>query len=88
MCPRVCSLCVCVLQVCVHLGQFFRGFSACIGPRGYGGFRLRTVRLIDSGKRPTIMQRALKVGIISMNSIFHAVHVAEEHFTSSIYCHK
>jgi len=75
------------LQVCVRLGQFFRGFSACVGPRGCGGFRLRTVRLIDSGKRPAIM-RVLKIGIISMILIFHAAHVAEIHFTSSFYYHK
>lgn len=88
MLSRVCSVCMYVLRVCVRLGQFFRGFSACVGPRGCGGFRLRTVRLIDSGKRPAIMQRALKIAIISINSIFHAVHVTEVRFTSSFYCHK
>lgn len=89
----VCTcVCVCtymyVLRVCVRLGQFFRGFSACVGPRGCGGFRLRTVRLIDSGKRPAIMQRALKIGIISIDSIFHAVHVTEVRFTSGFHCHR
>lgn len=39
---------------------FFREVSACVGPRGCGGFRARTVRLIDSRKRPAITKPRLK----------------------------
>lgn len=63
--------CMC-LRVCMRLGQFFRGISACVGPRGSAVVPVCVQCASLTAENALLSCSSRSKSVISTNSIFYA----------------